>query len=510
MQKIVLYRTLAFLVASIFGSPVLSQPASGLASHSFDLVVPTANIRSQATLSATQLQIRGSDGSVTVYTRSQQHDSVDGKWLGYYSVAARQIIRWPSSNSGGLEIGSKVAGRVAYRPSKMTIRRSQTRSMNKPVLPPVNPAVSNPINQPGSAPGQVGGVAANLVASKLFELVSQRKKLPSAQMLRIATTDVLGAPWLLSRGSGSSLQAISSGSTGADWFATPVGQGHIRLQTYRQGKVFSLSASNRNNLALAPAAPDPQQLWMVSAGLGQNQFWLQNAAFPGTCLAHNGTGALTLQPLAFNRAQMWSPYVAPRVTGFQPFYRSVTSQFVANPPLPPAKLTLDNRHRYALVIALGDSRKGADFEQLRIEPGHSLTVELERDSGATVVETVEYRTLLGGWRTEEYVTSVPPSVQYDLSVYEEHLQSIAIDRTGTSPNPIEDVNYVPKSVGWLPLPVGEALPKVSRVDLYAKAKKARNPGGVRRLDAEQFTAKTPERPLEQILEQHQSVRRRKF
>ncbi|MEM7560892.1 MAG: hypothetical protein AAF394_17350, partial [Planctomycetota bacterium] len=98
----------------------------------------------------------------------------------------------------------------------------------------------------------------------------------------------------------------------------------------------------------------------------------------------------------------------------------------------------------------------------------------------------------------------------DLSVYEEHLQSIAIDRTGTSPNPIEDVNYVPKSVGWLPLPVGEGLPEVSRMDLYAKAKQARNPGGVRRLDAEQFNAKTPERPLEQILKQHQSVRRRKF
>ena len=510
MQKIVLNRMLALLVVCIFVSPVLSQPIAGLALQDFDLVVPTANIKSQATLSATQLQIRGSDGSVTSYARSQQHDSADGKWLGYYSAAARQIIRWPSSNSGGLEIGSEVAGRVAYRPSKMTIRTSHTRSMNKPVLPPVNPAVSNPNLQPGGAPGQVGGVVANLAASKLFDLVSQRKKLPSAQMLRIATTDVRGAPWLLSRSSGSSLRAISSGSSGADWFATPVGQGYIRLQTYRQGKVYSLSASNRSNLGLAPAAQDPQQLWMVSAGMGQNQFWLQNAAFPGTCLAHSGAGALALQPLAFNQAQMWSPYVAPQVTGFQPFYRSVTSQFVANPPLPPAKLTLDNRHRYALVIALGDSRKGADFEQLRIEPGQSLTLELERDSGARIVETVEYRTLLGGWRREEYVTAVPPSVQYDLSVYEEHLQSIAIDRTGTSPNPIEDVNYVPKSVGWLPLPVGEGLPEVSRMDLYAKAKQARNPGGVRRLDAKQFNAKTPERPLEQILKQHQSVRRRKF
>ncbi len=81
-------------------------------------------------------------------------------------------------------------------------------------------------------------------------------------------------------------------------------------------------------------------------------------------------------------------------------------------------------------------------------------IDVERDNGATKVETFEVRDVNGFWNRREFRTDIPPATLYDLSVYEEFLQSIAIDRTGTSPDPIEDVNYQPRSIGLFLLPPG--------------------------------------------------------
>ena len=108
---------------------------------------------------------------------------------------------------------------------------------------------------------------------------------------------------------------------------------------------------------------------------------------------------------------------------------------------------------------------------------------------------------------KQFVTQIPPAPIYDLSVYEEFLQSIAIDRTGTSPNPIEDVNYQPKSIGWLPLPPGAALPARGQIDAYEDAKAANNPGAVRRFDPRSLEKPSAQPdPLKAILDST----RRKF
>ena len=114
------------------------------------------------------------------------------------------------------------------------------------------------------------------------------------------------------------------------------------------------------------------------------------------------------------------------------------------------------------------------------------------------------------WDRQELITAIPPSAFYDLSVYEEHLQSIAIDRTGKSPNPIEDVNYVPKSIGWLPLPAGPELPPHGQLDVHLRAKLANNAGAVRRIDPKQFDDPVEPRPLESILDKLQSAPRKSF
>ena len=333
---------------------------------------------------------------------------------------------------------------------------------------------------------QVGEIIAGLAADKLFEVISKRathsgrsaglRTLPESKMLRIATRDSRGTALLLSRGSGLDLRVSSSRSGNSDWWVSPAGNGYVRIQSQHRGRQYAISITGSRKLVLAPIGQSVQQLWRVGPAPAQNRFVLESLGVPGMCLSHSRGGQLQLQPLTYSVQQLWSPYTAPISPGFQPFYRTVSTNFVPNAELTPAKIELVNTHRYALVLLLNDVRQ-ATPQQLRVEPNQSLVVELERESGGTLVETVETRDAFGVWTQEQYTTTIPPRPLYDLSVYEEHLQSIAIDATGTSPNPIEDVNYVPKSLGWLQLPAGSSIPARGRIDLYSRAKEGSEKSG---------------------------------
>jgi hypothetical protein len=115
----------------------------------------------------------------------------------------------------------------------------------------------------------------------------------------------------------------------------------------------------------------------------------------------------------------------------------------------------------------------------------------------------------GNWNQQQYNTPIPPTVLYDISVYEEFLQSIAIDRTGKSPNPIEDVNYQPRSIGFFLVPPGDELPEVAEIDAYRIAEDSQNPGAVRRLnprDLQKNNATPSADPLRELLNKFQKQR----
>ena len=115
----------------------------------------------------------------------------------------------------------------------------------------------------------------------------------------------------------------------------------------------------------------------------------------------------------------------------------------------------------------------------------------------------------GNWNQREFNTPIPPTVLYDMSVYEEFLQSIAIDRTGTSPNPIEDINYQPRSLGFFLVTPGAELPDGAEIDAYRVADDSQNPGAVRRLSPRDFqkTNAAPETdPLKDLLNKIQKRR----
>lgn len=506
---------LSFLLACV----ALISSTAAVAQERYELVAPQQGAYSRATLTASELRVEGTDGKVTQYIRQPRFDSAGGEWIGYASRDAQQVLRWPSSNSGNMQIGEINGNNVQYRYSQMTIRpvgQLPERIVDRPVLPPVSDPGLLPPNSTSLPPplgsvefGHGAGHIGNLASSDFFgQLLASRDphRPVEPRALLIASSNGRSAPALLTRAAGFELGSTTDAGEASNWWVTPVGVGMVRVQTYDRGRVYAVSSQTSERVTLMPVTQDPRQLWRISgAGRADNRYVLESVRYPGLCLANLAGGLVAMQPINFAPTQLWVPLIPPPAPAFQPFYRTVRQEVHANPQLPPAQLELFNSHRNALTILLGDNRAGATVQQIRIAPGSSQVVSLDRDAGSSVIETIELLNALGAWERQQFVTTIPPSAIYDLSVYEEHLQSIAIDRTGKSPNQIEDVNVVPRSVGWLPLPPGTGLPSVSRLDVYSRAQAANNPGAVRRLDPRQFDDPPPANPLETILQELNAI-----
>ncbi|QDV22689.1 RICIN domain-containing protein [Aureliella helgolandensis] len=361
---------------------------------------------------------------------------------------------------------------------------------------------------PANAFDPSGNVRYSSIFSQRTELKPQ---VADAELVQIGTIGPGKQPRYLSRRTGGELASLASPPAGeADWWVTPVGAGLVRIQYQQRGQVLAIGLQGKNRIQLQPIGQHARQLWRpVASGQHAQQFLLESVAQPGFCLTQAGGGRVALQPIAVAATQQWFAIAPPVAATYEPIWRTVHQEVVPNTPLPDAVLELANNHRNALLILLADRRPGKEVQDLQIAAGSSQVVELERDAGATLVETTEVRTPSGVWSREQYTTPIPPSTYYDLSAYEVHLQSIAIDRTGKSPNPIEDTNYVPKSLGWFLLPAGSALPESGRLDVFEQASRAKNPGAVRRLDPARLEADAAD-PVEKLLQELQSTPRRSF
>ncbi|MCA9127281.1 MAG: hypothetical protein KDB22_09345 [Planctomycetales bacterium] len=477
------------------------------AQQEFELVAPAARTSSRAVLETTLLRIEGSDGSTTTYLRDQSYDSPDGQWRGFFSRQASQVIRWPVVNSGNLQIGTIAGGRINYRTSQMTIRPiGQQHANNRPVLPPST--VGQPLVGTPHDLSTLGSTNSQLFTA----LEAGRYSTAAAERLRMANVDERGLTWLLShsRLGGLRGEIFRTGSNidsqEIDWWIAPSVGDLVRIEALEQGQVLAVGVQG-GGLALSPIGQDTRQLWRpVFRARVTDRFVFESVHLPGHCLSLVG-GQIALQPINFTASQWWVPIVPPPVIAFQPLTRTVRQEVIPNAALPPAQVELINSHRYALITLIGDRRDADSVTQVRIEPNTKVVVSLERDPGARLVETFELQIAPGQWERQEFVTELPPSTRYDLSVYEEHLQSIAIDRTGKSPNPIEDTNFVPKSVGWLLLPA--ELQVTMQIDVYPTAVAANNPGAVRKFDfrAQETNAGSP---LDTILNEFQNPKRRSF
>lgn len=162
-----------------------------------------------------------------------------------------------------------------------------------------------------------------------------------------------------------------------------------------------------------------------------------------------------------------------------PLPRSVriASEVIPDPPLAPAHVELVNSTRDPLRVEIIDLRRGELISRHDIDPASSLAVTLPRHSGGQAIET--YRTYgPSGDVTDSQVTRrIPPKVRYEVAVHRWQMQSIAIDRTGKSPSPIEDIQFAGQGVGRFRLPQGEQLVD-GRIDVYLAATAAANPDSV--------------------------------
>ena len=146
----------------------------------------------------------------------------------------------------------------------------------------------------------------------------------------------------------------------------------------------------------------------------------------------------------------------------------IDSRFTPASPLPPVKLQLYNGSRRDVQVGLVDRENPSGTQSMRIGPGQVKEVQVRRDAGGKEVRT--YRTIspYGNSLTKKVERVVPPKVLYEVVVHEWAMQSIAIDRTGKSPNVIEDINFQGKGLGRFLLPAGDQLTS-QRVDVYRAA-----------------------------------------
>lgn len=289
------------------------------------------------------------------------------------------------------------------------------------------------------------------------------------------------------------------------WVLNPSGRNTFRMQLFEGGKFWSLAANGpQNRITLNPSAQSSEQLWRVIPSLAvPGAIRLESIAFPGRFLTGALNSSVTLASGDGSPEQNWFvDETPPPPTIVIPAIEMVQHEVRGQPELPPAKTTLVNSQNNELWIVIADLRGGPE-QHIKIPPRGSVDVELERDAGATIVESYQVTNAFGQVFREEFVTAIPPATLYDITVYERFLQSIAIDRTGKSPNKIEDVNYQPKSVGIIPVPPGDQF-RGGPVDVYQSAKRRNNAGGVRPIRPEDWEPKEKtEDPVERALREAQ-------
>lgn len=182
----------------------------------------------------------------------------------------------------------------------------------------------------------------------------------------------------------------------------------------------------------------------------------------------------------------------------QPQSVLIDSQLVPDPPAPPARIELANTTEYKLRVEFFDLLKNRSVASRDIEPGTSIPLRVPRTVGATRVET--YRTYgpFGDIVDRQVTRTIGAEIRYELVVRRWQIQSLAIDRTGKSPNPIEDIGFVGQGVGRFRFPAGPSLSD-GRIDVHRAAVAAGNAGTVPPLAPRGDDPRIPSDPLREAL-----------
>jgi hypothetical protein len=177
------------------------------------------------------------------------------------------------------------------------------------------------------------------------------------------------------------------------------------------------------------------------------------------------------------------PYAAPYTAGYRsavPGAQSVLidAETIPNPPLPTARVVLHNSGPREIQVTVVDLKNPRGTRSMRIKPADAAEVQLARDGGSKRIEHYRVVTPDGELITKEFVTEIPPTLRYEVVVHEWAMQSVAIDRTGKSPNVIEDIHFQGRGLGRFHLPPGPQL-QSGTIDVYTAARNRGNQGTIR-------------------------------
>ncbi len=326
------------------------------------------------------------------------------------------------------------------------------------------------------------------------------------------TSETLGAGWSLDNDGGGSnepLLAASGNFSGQHWTLTELATAksggivgtwqEIQVATNRpRGITFEIRA-DQTFRQTEPGKPDRvgtveligDRLSLKHSGAISDQYLVKLTA------DRIDFRELSSTPCVFYWRRTATGPLSPKPPLPRP--RRISRKTVPNPPLEPVTIELANKHSEELWVVVSDLRDVTQAQRLKIPSGKSASIKLERDAGARAFEVWEIPITGRRTTTEEREIEVPPQQLYDISVYELFVQSIAINRTKKGAGRVEDVNRAPKSVGLIKVPPGDRF-KGGKTDIYAAAKRQKNPGTVRRIDPAQWRESAPKNdPLQNLL-----------
>ncbi|MDG2220011.1 MAG: hypothetical protein P8L85_01435 [Rubripirellula sp.] len=235
--------------------------------------------------------------------------------------------------------------------------------------------------------------------------------------------------------------------------------------------------------------------------LGTGRFVRPLVGPPDPWIIHPHAGPWPTTPLVYGYDL--APHLDPSIIGFQraePLRRSylVESQTVANPPLPPVEVQLFNDGARDIQVQVNDLIEPGKRQAMRIQPQTAVIVKLQRDPGGQEIKRYKVYLGYGEWTTRETTYPVPSPTRYEIVVHEWTMQSIAIDRTGKSPNKIEDVQYQGRGIGRFLLPPGDQL-QAGVIGVYSAAQRQGNQGTVAPILPQERSSAGQLSPLERVL-----------
>ena len=161
----------------------------------------------------------------------------------------------------------------------------------------------------------------------------------------------------------------------------------------------------------------------------------------------------------------------------------VSRQYIPNPELPPASVTLKNPGADPLVVQVVDLFTPKQPPEEKIKPNGEVTVQLARESGGVLEEVFLVPGPNGILLEQTARHPIPPQQRYTLTVW--------ADRETYKVLPFKDApRGAPKSVtegfsrrtqvslGVIPVPPGDVLQDGEQMDLILITKRLRNPGAV--------------------------------